>query len=57
VVVELDCIETHSLEDFHGCLETFVSLKVVKFASAGQDVEVESWGTGHTNPFAKSVCI
>ena len=56
-MVELDCIETHSLEDFHGCLETFVSLKVVKFASAGQDVEVESWGTGHTNPFAKSVCI
>jgi hypothetical protein len=38
-------------------LETLIGLKVIKLASAGQDVKVESWGTGHANPFAESVGV
>lgn len=56
-MVKLNGIETHGLKHFHSCLETFVSLKVIEFSSAGHDVEVESWGTSHTNPFAERLSI
>ena len=57
VVVELDCVKSHSLKDFHGGLVTLIGLKVVKLSSSGHDVDVKSWGSGHSNPSAESVSI